>query len=57
LRRLNKEVEFLEYNHEEHVVQQPVNVIDFWNRRIDWVDRYLNAKAAAADPAEPQAQK
>lgn len=55
LRRLNKDVEFLEYDHEEHVVQQPVNVVDFWNRRIDWVNRYLNAKPAAA--AEPDVQK
>ncbi len=41
LQRLNKEAEFLEYDHEEHVLQQPANVIDFWNRRIDWVRRYL----------------
>jgi dipeptidyl aminopeptidase/acylaminoacyl peptidase len=57
LRRLNKEVEFLEYDHEEHVVQQPVNVIDFWNRRIDWVSRYLEVKPSAATrPADPHAQ-
>jgi dipeptidyl aminopeptidase/acylaminoacyl peptidase len=57
LRRLNKEVEFLEYDHEEHVVQQPANVIDFWNRRIDWVSRYLEVKPSAATrPADPHAQ-
>jgi len=31
---LGKEVEFLEYENEDHVLQQLVNVIDFWNRRI-----------------------
>lgn len=41
LRRLGKEAEFLEYEHEGHVLQQPVNVIDFWNRRIAWVDEHL----------------
>ena len=41
LQRLGKEAEFLEYDHEEHVLQQPANVIDFWNRRIDWVNRFL----------------
>jgi dipeptidyl aminopeptidase/acylaminoacyl peptidase len=41
LRRLGKDVEFLEYEHEEHVLQQPANVIDFWNRRIEFVGRYL----------------
>ena len=57
LRRLNKEVEFLEYDQEEHVVQQPVNVIDFWNRRIDWVSRYLEVKpAAATHPVDPHTQ-
>ncbi len=41
LRRLGKDVELLEYEYEGHVVQQPVNVIDFWNRRIAWLERYL----------------
>jgi dipeptidyl aminopeptidase/acylaminoacyl peptidase len=43
LRRLGKHVELLEYENEEHVVQQPVNVVDFWNRRIEWLQRYLKA--------------
>jgi len=34
LRSLGKELEFLEYENEDHVLQKPVNVIDFWNRRI-----------------------
>jgi dipeptidyl aminopeptidase/acylaminoacyl peptidase len=41
LRRLGKDVELVEYENEEHVVQQPVNVVDFWNRRIEWLQRYL----------------
>jgi dipeptidyl aminopeptidase/acylaminoacyl peptidase len=44
LRRLGKDVELLEYDTEDHVVQQPVNVIDFWNRRIEWLGRYLNPR-------------
>ena len=41
LRVLNKDVELLEYDHEDHVIQQPVNLIDFWNRRLAWLDKYL----------------
>lgn len=41
LKRLGKPVTLLEYDHEGHVVQQPVNVIDFWNRRFAWLERYL----------------
>ena len=48
LKRLGKDVELLEYEHENHVVQQPVNVIDFWNRRIAWLERYL------PNPDQPQ---
>jgi dipeptidyl aminopeptidase/acylaminoacyl peptidase len=57
LRRLNKEVEFLEYDHEGHVVQQPANVIDFWNRRIEWLNRYLEVKPAANAASESRGQK
>jgi dipeptidyl aminopeptidase/acylaminoacyl peptidase len=42
LQVLGKDVELLEYDHEDHVLQQPVNVIDFWKRRLDWLDRYLS---------------
>ena len=47
LRRLGKDVELLEYEYEGHVVQQPVNVIDFWNRRIAWLERYLGPENAS----------
>jgi dipeptidyl aminopeptidase/acylaminoacyl peptidase len=44
LKRLHKEVEFLEYDNEGHVLQQPANVADFWQRRIDWMQRFLVEK-------------
>jgi len=53
LRSLGKEVEFLEYENEDHVLQQPVNVIDFWNRRVAWLDRYLGSGKGAALVANP----
>ncbi|MGH9712836.1 MAG: prolyl oligopeptidase family serine peptidase [Candidatus Acidiferrales bacterium] len=53
LRSLNKDVEFLEYDHEEHVLQQPVNVIDFWNRRIAWVDKHLKSAPAQKASSAP----
>ena len=40
MQRLHKPVEFIEYEHEDHVVQKPTNVIDLWERRIEWLARY-----------------
>ena len=54
LRRLGKDVEFLEYQYEGHVVQQPVNVIDFWNRRIAWLERYLGPDRVSRSSATGQ---
>ena len=54
LRSLGKEVEFLEYENEDHVVQQPVNVIDFWNRRIAWLDRYLGVRKTIETSTPPE---
>jgi dipeptidyl aminopeptidase/acylaminoacyl peptidase len=51
LRRLGKDVELLEYEYEGHVVQQPANVIDFWNRRIAWLERYLGPENTPPSPA------
>jgi len=48
LRRLGKTAEFLEYENDGHVVQQPTHVVDAWNRRIAWLDRFLQP------PANPQ---
>jgi dipeptidyl aminopeptidase/acylaminoacyl peptidase len=44
LQRLHKPVELIEYEHEDHVVQRPANVIDLWERRIEWLGRYLGVK-------------
>jgi dipeptidyl aminopeptidase/acylaminoacyl peptidase len=44
LRRLGKPVQLLQYDGEGHVIQQPANVIDVWNRRIAWLTRYLGTK-------------
>lgn len=41
LKRLGKEVEFLEYNSEGHGLEQRANIIDFWNRRIEFLDKHL----------------
>ncbi|HEY3929101.1 MAG TPA: prolyl oligopeptidase family serine peptidase [Candidatus Koribacter sp.] len=54
LKRLGKDVEYLEYDHEGHVIQEPVNIIDFWNRRIAWLDRYLGSSAGSASSAAGQ---
>jgi dipeptidyl aminopeptidase/acylaminoacyl peptidase len=54
LRSLGKDVEFLEYEHEDHVVQQPVNLVDFWNRRIEWINRYLTPKDPTNAPKSPE---
>ena len=54
LRRLGRDVEYLEYDHEGHVIQEPVNVIDFWNRRLVWLDRYLGSDHATSKAAGGQ---
>ena len=51
LRRLGKKVEYRQYENEDHVIQRRANIIDFWNRRIEWFEKYL--KASDADRSEP----
>jgi len=41
LRRLRKEVVYLRYGGEAHVPHSLPNIIDFWNRRIDFLDKHL----------------
>jgi dipeptidyl aminopeptidase/acylaminoacyl peptidase len=41
LRRLQKEVEYVRYEGEDHIIIRTPNVIDYWNRRIGWFDKYL----------------
>ena len=42
LKRLGKEVEYRIYENEEHVISQKPNVIDFWNRRLEFLDEHLD---------------
>lgn len=42
LRRLGKPVEYRIYRSEGHVITRPANVIDFWNRRLDFFASHLN---------------
>jgi dipeptidyl aminopeptidase/acylaminoacyl peptidase len=45
LRRLNKRVELIAYQGEDHVVLAPANQIDYWNRASAWFDEYLAPRA------------
>jgi dipeptidyl aminopeptidase/acylaminoacyl peptidase len=42
LQRLGKSVEYRIYENEEHVITQRPNVIDFWNRRLDFLAEHLD---------------
>ncbi|HLA11830.1 MAG TPA: prolyl oligopeptidase family serine peptidase [Pyrinomonadaceae bacterium] len=42
LQRLGKEVQYLRYAGEGHVIQGYANQVDFWNRRIEWFDNWLD---------------
>lgn len=53
LKRLGQEVEYRIYEGESHVISRRPNVIDFWQRRIDFLERHLNAGRHAPAPAPP----
>jgi len=42
LKRLGKDVEYRIYENEGHVISRKPNVIDFWQRRLDFLAEYLN---------------
>jgi dipeptidyl aminopeptidase/acylaminoacyl peptidase len=42
LRRLGKEVISLEYANEGHVLENPANIIDFWQRTLEFLDTHLD---------------
>lgn len=42
LRRLGKAVEYRIYENEGHIISQPRHVIDFWNRRFDFLTEHLD---------------
>ncbi|WP_175597297.1 S9 family peptidase [Peristeroidobacter soli] len=44
LRRLGKTAELRDYEGEGHVLQRPDNIADFWERRLQWLDRYLGVR-------------
>jgi dipeptidyl aminopeptidase/acylaminoacyl peptidase len=41
LRRLGKEVEYRIYHGEGHELKRPDNVLDFWRRRVSFLDEHL----------------
>ena len=41
LERLGKHVEYRVYAGESHVITQPANVIDFWERRLEFLAEHL----------------
>jgi len=46
LRRLGKEVTSLEYAHEGHVLETPANIVDFWERTLEFLDTHLDVSSA-----------
>jgi dipeptidyl aminopeptidase/acylaminoacyl peptidase len=51
LRRLGKAAQLLEYDGEGHVIQNPLNVIDLWHRRMAWLARYVVNPASSSQAA------
>lgn len=50
LRRLGKPVEYRIYEGESHVISRRPNVIDFWQRRIDFLDEHLDVSRVEKVP-------
>jgi len=42
LQRLGKKVEYRIYGNEGHVIARKANVLDFWKRRIEFLDQFLD---------------
>ncbi|MGH9371726.1 MAG: alpha/beta hydrolase family protein, partial [Vicinamibacterales bacterium] len=42
LQRLGKKVEYRIYENEGHVINRKANVIDFWKRRLEFLDEFLS---------------
>lgn len=47
LKRLNKEAEYLVYEKEGHDLSKVPDIIDFWERRIDFFDKHLHVSRDA----------
>ena len=41
LNRLGKTAEFVRYVGEEHGIESPFNILDFWSRIFGWFDKYV----------------
>lgn len=48
LRRLGKEVVYIKYDGEHHVIFNYANQVDFWNRMIGWFDKHLNGSGGSS---------
>jgi acetyl esterase/lipase len=46
LRRLGKEVTSLEYAHEGHTLETPANIVDFWERTLEFLDTHLRVSSS-----------
>jgi dipeptidyl aminopeptidase/acylaminoacyl peptidase len=46
LRRLGKEVTSLEYAHEGHALETPANIVDFWERTLEFLDAHLGVSSS-----------
>lgn len=53
LRYLGKDVEYVRYHGEGHTMMGFSNIVDFWNRRLDFLARHLNLKADARGAVAP----
>lgn len=41
LKRLGKDAEFIVYDYESHGLTRPADVVDFWRRRLAWLEQHL----------------
>ncbi|HKE25557.1 MAG TPA: prolyl oligopeptidase family serine peptidase [Bryobacteraceae bacterium] len=46
LRRLGKQAEYRIYKNEGHVISRKQDVIDFWQRRLEYLDEHLHVSRA-----------
>jgi dipeptidyl aminopeptidase/acylaminoacyl peptidase len=48
LQRLRREVTYVRYDSEGHVINDSANLVDFGTRMIDWFDRYISIPPSSA---------
>ena len=54
LQRLEKPVEYRLYGGEGHVITRPANVVDFWNRRLEFLAEHLELSQDKAGRVGPK---